>query len=292
MSWRTRLVASRWCSNSVKSAKLNKPPISEKNENTSSSLKNNTISNKEDGEEEIKKDPKAKKVLPESLFRKKKRIKSENSETDQVPDGTKVSQNVTDAKEIQPVKPRRKMTGLFGEEGFEDDTIKKMQKQADILRGKVSSEDAPVAGQGPKPVWTFVDAGPAHWWPSGEWSLGAPPDVYGNKAPAIQLKKSPSVVIKRSVSSTQRMRETHDVWLTNMGPINRLALSIVKRLNTKEIEQLKFAFTMSKALFAAVALVVSYMLYVSFLLLYRRCIIMIHFPRILSAFNTVETIKN
>ena len=106
-----------------------------------------------------------------------------------------------------------------------------------------------------------MDAGPKGWWPEGERIVGAPPDKFGRPAKKPRLKKSPSNVTVKGVSSTERTREMRDVWLTRLGPFRRVAFSIGKRLTPQEIDMIHTINMFLKFLFVVLFVSLGFKLY-------------------------------
>eukprot|EP00754_Rhynchopus_humris_P021876 Rhum_TRINITY_DN14765_c0_g2::Rhum_TRINITY_DN14765_c0_g2_i1::g.114325::m.114325 len=148
---------------------------------------------------------------------------------------------------VAPAAGRKRMVAVYGEQGVQEDVVARLDAQVDKLREDIIMTDAKreegsvvevATGSGPKPVWSFADAGPKGWWPLGESTIGVPPDAYGRVAKRGTLKQSPSGIKKRGLSSTVRTRELRDVWLTRMPITRRLLVAVGRRLSPQEIDQL------------------------------------------------------
>eukprot|EP01064_Diplonema_japonicum_P025394 TRINITY_DN367_c0_g6_i2.p1 TRINITY_DN367_c0_g6~~TRINITY_DN367_c0_g6_i2.p1 ORF type:complete len:324 (+),score=53.29 TRINITY_DN367_c0_g6_i2:2005-2976(+) len=190
---------------------------------------------------------------------------------------TKVAQgNKTPVAGLKPV--RRKTRGevqtgprfqaLYGEKGWTEDTVDRMDEVAKEVRGGYVSSDPNTKdiGRGPKPQWTFLDAPPKGWWPVGEWQIGAPPDDTGRPATPSNMMHCPSKVVKHGKSSTDRSKEARDVWLADMGPHMRLAMAISRRLTKKERDKVRFVQSISLLLIILFSCILASQLYV----LYKR----------------------
>eukprot|EP01063_Lacrimia_lanifica_P012336 TRINITY_DN1894_c0_g1_i4.p1 TRINITY_DN1894_c0_g1~~TRINITY_DN1894_c0_g1_i4.p1 ORF type:complete len:434 (+),score=111.67 TRINITY_DN1894_c0_g1_i4:46-1347(+) len=150
---------------------------------------------------------------------------------------------------------------VYGEEGYVEDAIDRAEKEAHALRksiianatgakikkwddpskdlDQVADDGLPITnigtGKGPKPVWSYLDASPRGWWPTGDFAVGAPPDKYGNPPPSKNLlTTSPNKVTKKTATSTERSRELTDVWFARMGIMKRTSFAIGRRLTHKE----------------------------------------------------------
>eukprot|EP01059_Diplonema_ambulator_P010721 TRINITY_DN20722_c0_g3_i1.p1 TRINITY_DN20722_c0_g3~~TRINITY_DN20722_c0_g3_i1.p1 ORF type:complete len:318 (+),score=57.41 TRINITY_DN20722_c0_g3_i1:177-1130(+) len=157
------------------------------------------------------------------------------------------------------LKQGPKFTAVYGEKGYVEDTVDRIEESAKEIRSQYVN-DAPDAnikplGRGPKPWWSYLDASPRGWWPMGEMTIGVPPDADGRPALPSNTLKCPAKIAVRGKSSTERAKESRDVWLAEMGTHRRLALAISRRLTTRESERLKtFSIIMGVLLFLTVLL--------------------------------------
>lgn len=167
-------------------------------------------------------------------------------------------------------KERPLWRAVYGPEGFETDIIKRAQREAEQLRVNHAMPEGQESGRGPKPVWTFLDAGPRGWWPIGEWYIGAAPDNKGMipapsemKVPLEKVKRRPVTVLSagRGISSTMQLREDKDTWLASQGAHHRLAFAISQRLTPQEHERLKFVESCLKFMFVMLIIPICYNIY-------------------------------
>eukprot|EP01061_Rhynchopus_euleeides_P025612 TRINITY_DN414_c0_g2_i7.p1 TRINITY_DN414_c0_g2~~TRINITY_DN414_c0_g2_i7.p1 ORF type:complete len:374 (+),score=34.43 TRINITY_DN414_c0_g2_i7:97-1218(+) len=184
-----------------------------------------------------------------NLGRLKKPVANTPNPTPDDPDALKVPQ--VSAGGTPAVTNRRvRLAGVYGKDGLEDDVLTRTDKKAEQIRKTLlepPTEGGPVSvvgtGKGPKPQWSFLDAGPRGWWPNDERFIAAPPDKYGRPPAVGVLTQSPNTVRTRGTSSTERTREARDVWLTQMGLLRRLGLALGRRLTPQEHDMLRTSHT-------------------------------------------------
>ena len=151
-------------------------------------------------------------------------------------------------RDVAGTTARRRMVAVYGEQGVQEDVVDRLDAEVDKVREDIIMTDAKreegsvvevATGSGPKPVWSFADAGPKGWWPLGEATIGVPRDAYGRIAKRGTLKQSPAGIKKKGLSSTARTRELRDVWLTRMPMHKRLLVAIARRLSPQETDRLR-----------------------------------------------------